>query len=50
MHDLLGLNPDWSPRFARRYAELGKEAIAAFESYVTDVRAGDFPSEQETAK
>ncbi len=50
MHDLLGLNPDWSPRFARRYAELGAEAIAAFARYVADVRAGDFPSDQEAAK
>jgi 3-methyl-2-oxobutanoate hydroxymethyltransferase len=44
MHDLLGLDPDWSPRFARRYAELGREAIAAFTAYVADVRGGKFPS------
>jgi 3-methyl-2-oxobutanoate hydroxymethyltransferase len=50
MHDLLGLDPDWSPRFARRYAELGRDAIAAFSAYVADVRAGKFPSEKETAK
>lgn len=50
MHDLLGLDPDWSPRFARRYAELGKETIAAFSSYITDVRSGAFPSEKEIAK
>jgi 3-methyl-2-oxobutanoate hydroxymethyltransferase len=50
MHDLLGLDPEWSPRFARRYAELGKEAITAFERYVADVRAGDFPSDRESRK
>jgi 3-methyl-2-oxobutanoate hydroxymethyltransferase len=50
MHDLLGLDPDWSPRFARRYAELGREAIAAFAAYVADVRSGKFPSDKETAK
>jgi 3-methyl-2-oxobutanoate hydroxymethyltransferase len=44
MHDLLGLDPDWSPRFARRYAELGRDAVAAFAAYVADVRAGEFPS------
>jgi 3-methyl-2-oxobutanoate hydroxymethyltransferase len=47
MHDLLGLDPDWSPRFARRYAELGRDAIAAFSAYVADVRAGHFPSQKE---
>jgi 3-methyl-2-oxobutanoate hydroxymethyltransferase len=44
MHDLLGLDPDWSPRFARRYAEIGRDVIAAFAAYVADVRAGKFPS------
>jgi 3-methyl-2-oxobutanoate hydroxymethyltransferase len=50
MHDLLGLDPEWSPRFARRYAELGRDAIAAFAAYVADVRSGSFPSGKETAK
>ena len=50
MHDLLGLDPEWSPRFARRYAELGRDAIAAFSAYVADVRSGNFPSDKETAK
>jgi 3-methyl-2-oxobutanoate hydroxymethyltransferase len=50
MHDLLGLDPDWSPRFARRYAELGKEATAAFGRYIADVRAGEFPSEKESSR
>jgi 3-methyl-2-oxobutanoate hydroxymethyltransferase len=50
MHDLLGLDPDWSPRFARRYAEVGKEVLAAFSAYAADVRAGRFPSDKETAR
>jgi 3-methyl-2-oxobutanoate hydroxymethyltransferase len=50
MHDLLGLDPDWAPRFARRYAELGKAAQDAFASYADDVRAGRFPSEKESFK
>jgi 3-methyl-2-oxobutanoate hydroxymethyltransferase len=50
MHDLLGLDPDWSPRFARRYAELGKEVLAAFSSYVADVRTGAFPSDKESTR
>lgn len=48
MHDLLGLDPDWSPRFARRYAELGRTAEKAFGDYAADVRAGRFPSKKES--
>jgi 3-methyl-2-oxobutanoate hydroxymethyltransferase len=50
MHDLLGLDPDWSPRFARRYAELGKAAMAAFSAYAADVRSGEFPTEKESGR
>jgi 3-methyl-2-oxobutanoate hydroxymethyltransferase len=50
MHDLLGLDPDWSPRFARRYAELGKASIAAFSAFVADVRSGEFPADKESAR
>jgi 3-methyl-2-oxobutanoate hydroxymethyltransferase len=48
MHDLLGLDPDWSPRFARRYAELGRTAGKAFADFAADVRAGRFPSKKES--
>jgi 3-methyl-2-oxobutanoate hydroxymethyltransferase len=48
MHDLLGLDPEWSPRFARRYAELGREAQKAFAEFAADVRAGQFPSKKES--
>jgi len=50
MHDLLGLDPGWSPRFVRRYAELGKEIDRAFKAYADDVRAGKFPGEAESFK
>jgi 3-methyl-2-oxobutanoate hydroxymethyltransferase len=50
MHDLLGLDPDWSPRFARRYAELGQAAKNAFAAFASDVRAGKFPGEKESTK
>ena len=48
MHDLLGMDPVWQPRFVRRYAELGKEIERAFASYAADVRAGRFPSSGES--
>ncbi len=48
MHDLLGLEPAWKPRFVRRYAEMGKAVGEAFAAYAADVRAGRFPSPEET--
>jgi 3-methyl-2-oxobutanoate hydroxymethyltransferase len=48
MHDLLGLEPAWKPRFVRRYAETGQAVGAAFKTYAEDVRAGRFPSAQES--
>jgi 3-methyl-2-oxobutanoate hydroxymethyltransferase len=48
MHDLLGLQPSWKPRFVRRYAEMGKAVGEAFAAYAADVRAGTFPAAEET--
>src|SRR3954454_14001007 len=48
MHDLLGLEPAWKPRFVRRYAEMGKAASEAFAAYAADVRAGRFPAAGES--
>ncbi len=42
--DILGLFPDFTPRFAKRYAEIGKLISAAAGQYATDVRAGTFPA------
>jgi 3-methyl-2-oxobutanoate hydroxymethyltransferase len=43
MHDLLGLNPDFKPRFVKRYGDLHQQALAAFEAFAAEVRAGEFP-------
>jgi 3-methyl-2-oxobutanoate hydroxymethyltransferase len=48
MHDLLGLQPQWQPKFVRRYAEMGKAVGDAFAAYAADVRAGRFPSDKES--
>ena len=45
LHDLLGMYPH-SPRFAKRYAELGSAAVDALRAYATDVRERTFPSEK----
>lgn len=47
MHDMLGLNTEFSPRFLRRYANLGEEITSAVQHYVADVKSSDFPNEQE---
>jgi 3-methyl-2-oxobutanoate hydroxymethyltransferase len=48
MHDLLGLDPSWKPRFARRYAELGTAARDAFAAFAADVKSGAFPGDRES--
>jgi 3-methyl-2-oxobutanoate hydroxymethyltransferase len=47
-HDLLGIEERVAPKFVRRYAELGADATAALEHFADDVRAGRFPSSEET--
>jgi 3-methyl-2-oxobutanoate hydroxymethyltransferase len=44
-YDMLGLNPDFKPRFVRRFAELHETIAAAAQGYVGDVKAGLFPTE-----
>jgi 3-methyl-2-oxobutanoate hydroxymethyltransferase len=45
LHDLIGLSNAWTPRFAKRYAEVGREVVRAAGEYVREVKAGAFPSE-----
>lgn len=47
MHDMLGLTTQFSPRFLRRYANLYDTCLNAFKQYVSDVKSGEFPNEQE---
>ena len=47
LHDMLGLNQEFSPRFLRRYHNLHAEIKGAVQSYISDVRANDFPNESE---
>jgi 3-methyl-2-oxobutanoate hydroxymethyltransferase len=46
--DMLGIYTRFHPRFVRRYAELGKAMQSAFEHYVRDVKAKEFPSKSES--
>lgn len=48
MHDMLGINKGFSPRFLRRYADLADIMHNAVGQYIEDVKSGDFPSEAES--
>lgn len=47
LHDMLGLNKDFSPRFLRRYLNLHDAVTGAVQSYVNDVKNSDFPNSKE---
>jgi len=47
IHDMLGINKGFSPRFLRRYADLHTVMTGAVEQYVRDVKECDFPNEKE---
>ncbi|MGB2669909.1 MAG: 3-methyl-2-oxobutanoate hydroxymethyltransferase [Candidatus Acidiferrum sp.] len=48
IHDLLGLTFGATPKFARRYADLGETISKAASEYCDDVRSGTFPSDAES--
>lgn len=47
IHDMLGLNNDFKPKFVRRYLNLEDEIVGAVEQYVADVKSSDFPNSNE---
>lgn len=47
LHDMLGLNKGFNPRFLRRYADLHSNMTDAVQQYITDVKSQDFPNEEE---
>ncbi|QNA42843.1 3-methyl-2-oxobutanoate hydroxymethyltransferase [Lacibacter sediminis] len=48
MHDMLGINTEFKPRFLRKYLNLGEQITSAVQQYITDVKCGDFPNEHES--
>ncbi len=48
MHDMLGINKGFSPRFLRRYADLAGVMTEAVQNYISDVKSGDFPNAEES--
>lgn len=47
IHDMLGMNNEFSPRFLRRYLNLYEQMTQAIGQYVTDVKSQDFPNVNE---
>jgi 3-methyl-2-oxobutanoate hydroxymethyltransferase len=47
IHDMLGINKGFSPRFLRRYADLSTIITEGVQHYIQDVKTQDFPNEKE---
>ncbi|WP_314940041.1 3-methyl-2-oxobutanoate hydroxymethyltransferase [Porphyromonas endodontalis] len=47
LHDMLGLNEGFRPRFLRLYAEMGQAVRTSVGQYITDVKTRDFPNSEE---
>jgi 3-methyl-2-oxobutanoate hydroxymethyltransferase len=46
LHDMLGLNDAFSPKFLKRFAELGEAVRGAAREFAEEVRAGDYPGRE----
>ncbi len=47
VHDMLGINNEFNPRFLRKYHNLYEEMLGSFHRYIEDVKSGDFPNDSE---
>ncbi len=47
MHDLLGINTEFKPRFLRQYLNPNEQITGAVKNYINDVKSKNFPNEQE---
>lgn len=47
MHDMLGINTEFKPRFLRTYLNMNEQITGAVQHYIKDVKSNDFPNDQE---
>jgi len=47
MHDMLGINTEFKPRFLRKYLNLHEQVTGAVQQYIADIKSGAFPNESE---
>ena len=50
MHDILGLDPDFTPRHSKKYIDLASQVQEAFKSYTKDVKSANFPADKNSYK
>lgn len=48
MHDMLGINTEFKPRFLRQYLNIHDQATKAVQQYINDVRSNNFPNDTES--
>ena len=46
--DMLGMFPDYTPKFAKRFGDIGNAMKAAFTAYINETKSGAFPSKEHT--
>jgi len=47
MHDMLGINTEFKPRFLRQYLNIHEQATNAVQQYIKDIKSRNFPNEGE---
>ena len=47
LHDMLGMNHEFNPRFLRRYLNLYEDITGAVKNYISDVQSEKFPNDKE---
>jgi len=48
MHDMLGINTEFKPRFLRQYLNMHEQVTTAVQQYISDVKQKDFPNDAES--
>jgi len=48
MHDMLGINTEFKPRFLRQYLNMHEQVTGAVQQYISDIKQHDFPSDAES--
>jgi len=48
MHDMLGINTEFKPRFLRQYLNIHEQATRAVQQYIEDIKSNNFPSDSES--
>ena len=46
--DMLGMNMDFTPKFAKQFDNIGERMVDAFRAYMNEVQNGTFPTEKQS--